>query len=300
MGRMEIRQLEGFVAVAEEQHFGRAAARVHLSQSALSRQIQRLEADLEVQLLDRTQRQAQLTAAGRAFLRDAREVLRWTVRARNAAKAAADGRAGTLRLGFVSSAAVEVLPRLLNAFRIGAPDATVHLVERYPDEILEALRAREIDFGISRGPFIHTDGLVVQDLEAEPLVVLMPLGHRLVARDAIPLLELATEPFVLPPRANARGYLESIYALCTSVGFVPSIAEEAEPMATLVALVAAGLGITLAPASVGAHARSVAVRPLADLPAGRTATTALSFVWRAEDLPPVAERFRLEAMATVR
>ncbi|MEO0559647.1 MAG: LysR family transcriptional regulator [Bacteroidota bacterium] len=300
MSHMEIRQLECFVAVAEEQHFGRAATRVHLSQSALSRQIQRLEADLGVQLLDRTQRQAQLTAAGRAFLRDAREVLRWTVRARNAAKAAAEGKAGTLRLGFVSSAAVDLLPRLLSAFRADATDATVHLVERFPDEILDALRAREIDFGISRGPFAHTDGLVVEDLEAEPLVVVMPLGHRLASHTSIPLLELATEPFVLPLRENARGYLESIYALCASAGFVPSIAEEAEPMATLIALVAAGLGITLAPASVGQHARGVVARPLADLSPGQTATTALSLVWRAEDLPPVAERFRREAQATVR
>ncbi|GAB5535832.1 MAG: LysR family transcriptional regulator [Rubricoccaceae bacterium] len=289
---MEIRQIECFVAVAEERHFGRAAERVHLSQSALSRQIQRLEADLDVSLLDRTTRQAQLTAAGRAFLRDAREVLRWTVRARNAAKAAAEGRAGTLRLGFVSSAAADLLPRLLGAFRAQAPDATVHLVERYPDEILDALRAREIDFGISRGPFMRTDGLVVQDLKAEPLVVLMPAGHALSTRDAIPLRELATQSFVLPPRGNARGYLEAIYALCASAGFVPTTAEEAEPMATLVALVAAGLGITLAPESVGRQAQRVVCRPLTDLPNGLAVTTCLSVVWRAGDLPPVAEIFR--------
>jgi len=294
---MEIRQLECFVAVAEERHFGRAAERVHLSQSALSRQIQRLEVDLEVPLLDRTTRQAQLTAAGHAFLRDAREVLRWTVRARNAAHAAAAGRSGTLRLGFVSSAAADLLPRLLGAFRAQAPDATVHLVERYPDEILEALRAREIDFGISRGPFLRTDGLVVRSLPAEPLGVLMPVGHPLASRTVIPLIELAEEPFVLPPRAHARGYLDTISALCSASGFMPTVAEEAEPMATLVALVAAGLGITLAPESVGQQAQRVVYRPLTDLPNGLAATTALSFVCRDEGLPPVAEVFRREAEA---
>ncbi|MEM9667227.1 MAG: LysR family transcriptional regulator [Bacteroidota bacterium] len=293
---MELRQIECFVAVAEERHFGHAAQRVHLSQSALSRQIQHLEADLGTPLLDRSTRRASLTASGQAFLREAREVLRWVDRARTAAVEAADGRLGALRLGFVSSAAVQLLPTLLRAFREGAPEASVHLVERFPDEILEALRAREIDLGLSRGPFDDTDGLVVESLGAEPLVVLLPSHHRLAAHAAVPLKDLRAEPFVMPPRHHARGYVQVLHELCGSVGFTPRVVEETEPMATIVAFVAAGLGLTIAPASVGAMARGgLVTRPLTGIPAHVTATTALSFVWREGDLPPVAERFRREA-----
>ncbi|MEO1478422.1 MAG: LysR substrate-binding domain-containing protein [Bacteroidota bacterium] len=295
---MELRQLACFVAVAEERHFGRAAERVHLSQSALSRQIQHLEADLGTQLLDRSTRRATLTASGQAFLRDAREVLRWADRARESARDAAGGRTGTLRLGFVSSAAVQLLPTVLRAFREGAAQASVHLVERFPDEVLDALRAREVDLGLSRGPFEDTDGLVVEPLAEEPLVALLPRQHRLAAYDTVPLSALAAEPFVLPPRHHAQGFVRVLYALCGSVGFAPRVVEETEPMATIVAFVAAGMGVTIAPASVGARAQGHLVgRPLSGVPPHVTATTALSFVWRDGDLPPVADRFRREAAA---
>lgn len=288
------------MAVAEAGHFGRAAAQVHLSQSALSRQIQRLEADLEVCLFDRTTRRATLTASGRAFLRDAREVLHWADRARTSARDAADGRGGTLRLGAVSSATVRLVPELLRSFRAHAPRSSVHLVERFQEEIADALRSREIDVGISRGPFVDRDGVGVLALRAEPLVVLLPSDHRLTSLAAVPLTELAREPFVLSPRYRSGGYMTTVMALCRSARFEPRIVEEAEPLAASLALVAAGLGVTLAPEVVGHRVQAgVEARPLADVPDAVIEATALSVVWRVDDVPPVGARFLHEATSYV-
>ena len=294
---MELRQIECFLAVAETRHFGRAAEQVHLSQSALSRQLQRLEADLDVRLVDRTTRRVTLTASGRAFLRDAREVRVWADRARKSAQEAADGQAGTLCIGAVSSATVRVLPNLLRAFREQAPRSSVRLVQRFQEEIIDALQAREIDVGISRGPFEGLDRLDVLPLRAEPLTVLLPSDHRLATLAAVPLAELAREPFVLAPRHRSGGYMATVLALCRSAGFEPRIVEEAEPLSATLTLVNAGLGVTLAPEVVGQNVQAdVEARPLADVPDEIIEMTALSVVWRANDVPPAVARFLREAI----
>ncbi len=294
---MELRQIECFVAVAEEQHFGRAALRVHLSQSALSRQIQRLEADLGTQLFDRSTRGANLTVSGRAFLRDAREVLHWVDRARESAQAAADGRSGTLRLGYVSSASARLLPVLLRAFRDEAPGTSIHLVERFQEEIIGALRAREVDIGIGRGPFADTNGLAIEPLGAEPLIALLPADHRLASQVAVPLTELARESFVLAPRHHVGSFMGTVSALCQSAGFQPRIVEEAEPLAATLVLVAAGVGITIAPETAGQHLPDgVIARPMVDVPDHVRAMTSLCLLWRDGDLPPVADRLRRQTI----
>ncbi|MEM1056620.1 MAG: LysR substrate-binding domain-containing protein [Bacteroidota bacterium] len=298
---MELRQIECFIAVAEEGHFGRAAQRVHLSQSAFSRQIQRLEADLGVRLFDRTTRRATLTASGRAFRRDAREVLHWADRARASAQEAADGRAETLRIGAVSSATARLLPALLRTFRERAPKSSVRLVQRFQEEILDALRTREIDVGISRGPFDTADGVGVLALRAEPLVVLLPTDHRLTSLAAVPLEELAREPFVLSPRHRSGGYMATVLALCRSAGFEPRVVEEAEPLAATLALVAAGLGVTLSPEITAQSVQTgIEVRLLAGVPPDVLDATSLSLVWRADDTPPVVARFLRTAEFVIR
>lgn len=289
---MDFRQLECFVAVAEALHFGEAAKQVYLSQSAFSRQIQRLEADLGVVLLDRTERRVRLTAGGKTFLTEARQALQWASRARASTLAAAEGRLGALRLGFVSSVSANVLPMLLRAFREEAPDVDVHLVERVPSAIVVALENQTVDVCITRGPLTAHPQLQSEQLRDEPIVALLPDVHPLAANEHVALTDLAGEPFVLFPRAHAVGYYDCLVGLCRAVGFEPRVVEEAEPMATIVALVGAGFGVTLAPASVAQGRLDVVGRPLTGVPPALPTRTALEVVWRKGDVSPTAARFR--------
>lgn len=259
---MELRHLRYFVAVAEELHFGRAAARVRIAQPPLSQQVRQLEAELGVVLLTRTKRRVELTPAGRAFLEHARQILAETERAKRMAQRAGRGEVGRLAIGFVSSADLDVLPRVLRTWRERFPDVEVELHALLTAAQVDALRHGRIDVGFVRLPMEET-GLAVESIRHEPLVAALPERHRLARRARVRLADLAGETMILFPRQTAPGYYDVFIAACRRAGFTPRMLHAAS-MQSILALVSAGLGVSLMPASIHNLQRAgVLYRPLA-------------------------------------
>lgn len=284
---VEIRHLRYFVAVAEELHFGRAAARLNMAQPPLSQQIRRLEELLGVPLFHRTKRRVELTDAGRAFLGAARETLRQAANAVDRAQRAHRGEIGHLALGFVASAAVAGLPELVRRFRARFPDVGLTLVEQTTAQQVEALLAGRIRAGLVRPPVAIRE-LELRLVAREPMVVALPSGHPLAQSGDVPLAALADQPFVLFPREQGPGLHDLIVAACAANGFSPAVVQEATQMQTIVGLVAAGMGLALVPGSLGRTRQPGAVfRPLRS-PAP---TVDLSVAWRRGDPSAALQAF---------
>lgn len=293
---MELRHLRYFLAVADELHFGRAAARLHLSQPPLSQQIRQLEAELGFQLFLRTSRRVRLTEAGRAFREEARLLLERLERAAAAARRVASGESGALAVGFVASATYALLPRLYRRFGQRHPGVALTLAEMSTAEQVEALRTGQIQVGLARPP-VGDDTLEAEPLLEEPLVAALPAGHRLAARREVPLPALAEEPFVLFPRQPRPGWIDVVQQACRAAGFRPAVAQEVLELSTAVTLVAAGIGVSLVPSSAQALGLSgVAYRRLR-APAPRTRLLALR---RRDEPSPAVRRFLEVAREVVR
>jgi DNA-binding transcriptional LysR family regulator len=283
---MELRHLRYFVAVADELHFGRAARLLGIAQPPLSQQIQQLERELGVELFVRARRRVTLTEAGRVFLAEARAILQRTAAAATAARRAARGETGSLSVGVVASATYGLIPRVFRTFRDRHPDVALTLAILNGALQVAALRAGRIQLGIARPPF-GDETLLAETLDEEPVLVALPEDHRLAGAKALRLKALAPEPFVLFPRERP-GWYDFVQGLCREAGFQPAVAQEAPDLATAMALVAAGTGLTLIPASVHDLRRSgVAYRPL--VAAG--ARTTLVALRRPDDGLPVVDRF---------
>jgi DNA-binding transcriptional LysR family regulator len=265
---VELRHLRYFVAVAEELHFGRAAARLHIAQPPLSRQIRDLEQEVGAELFVRGTRGVELTAAGRAFLGEVRQVLAQAERALRAAQRASRGETGRLRVGFVEAATYSgTLARVLGVFRQDVPDVSLGLFELDSLEQAEALREGRIDVGIvhSPPPDAHR-WLRVERVFEDRLVAALPRAHPLAARPHLALGDFAAEPFVFFPRFTGPTLYDHLIAACRSAGFSPRVVQEAAGWSTLAALVAAGVGVSFAPRSV-----AQVERPGRGLPAGARA-----------------------------
>jgi len=249
MKTVELRHLRYFVAVAEELHFGRAAVRLRMAQPPLSQQIQSLERELGVSLLHRTTRRVSLTAAGGAFLVQARRVLEQTERAVHTAQRASRGEIGHLAIGFVPSADLDILPRALRLWRARFPDADVELHALLSGQQVEALRHGQIQLGILRLP-IDDRSLVVKSIQREPLVAALPVRHPLARRARIRIADLKGDAMILFPRRTAPAHYDWLLGTCRRAGFTPRILHETESLQTNVGLIAAGLGVSLLPASI--------------------------------------------------
>jgi DNA-binding transcriptional LysR family regulator len=259
---MELRHLRYFVAVAEELHFGRAAARVGIAQPPLSQQVRQLEDQLGVALFHRTKRRVELTAAGGAFLEHAREILERTERARRAAQRASRGEVGRLAIGFASSADLDILPRVLRAWHARCPDVELELRALLSGAQVEALRHGRLHVGFVRLPADEAS-LTVERIHREPLVAALPAGHRLASRRRVRLADLAGDTMILFPRHTAPGYFDVFMGACRRAGFTPRLLHPGS-MQTNLGLVSAGLGVSLMPASIRNLQRSgVVYRPLA-------------------------------------
>jgi DNA-binding transcriptional LysR family regulator len=284
---MELRHLRYFVAVAEELHFGRAAARLGIAQPPLSQQIRQLERELDVELFARGGRRVELTEAGRAYLGEAREILQRVVRAGVAASRAARGETGTLAVGVIASAMQGLMPQVLRRFRARNPGVALSVGVMSSGVQVEAIRAGQLQLGFARPPF-GDETLVAETVHDEPVVVALPAGHALAARRTLPLVALAGQPFVLFPRDRRPNWYDFVLGTCRDAGFQPDVAQEAPEVATAMALVAAGIGVSLVPASVKDLRRSgVEYREIAP-PAPRTRLVALR---RAGEPQPVVLRF---------
>ena len=261
---MELRHLRYFVAVAEELHFSRAAERLHIAQPPLSQQIMQLEDELGVRLLERTRRRVMLTDAGRLVLEEARRTLAQAERVVSAARRAAEGSIGFLRVGFSSSAPYTTLPAILRSFRAQFPEVALNLFERSTEEQVELLAAGAIDVAFVRRPVENApESLIVKTILRERLVLALPHDHKLRNRRSVEVRSLRSEPFILFPRHAAPGLYDQIDSICGRAGFKPKVAQEAVQMQTIVSLVSAGLGIAIVPASVSnLHRERVVYRSL--------------------------------------
>ena len=290
---MELRHLRYFVAVAEELHFGRAAARLHIAQPPLSQQILRLERELGVELLRRNRRSVQLTDAGRLLLEHAKPLLAQADHLERLLRQAAAGEVGRLAVGFVGSASYETLPRILRAFRDRYPNVELRLEELTTVGQVAALLAGRIDVGLVRPP-VGDESLELTPLVQERLVAALPDSHRLARRRRVPVAALADEAFVLVPRRLGTGLYDDFLGVCREAGFSPHVVQEANEMQTIVSLVSAGIGVSLVPESVETFSPPrVAYRPLS----GPNASLEIALAHRRSDRSPLVESFR-EVAAT--
>jgi DNA-binding transcriptional LysR family regulator len=290
---VELRQLRYFVAVADELHFRRAAARLHISQPPLSQQIAALESELGCRLLERTRRRVELTPAGAAFLRDARAMLAELDVAVSTARAIDAGQAGVLRVGFVGSALLSIVPAAVQRFRRARPDVEVELRERSTVEALRSLGTGVVDVGLVRPPIEPDDTLRAEVVMRERTIAAIPAGHELAKLRRIPLRRLAAAPLVLFPRRQAPGFHDLLIGRLAATGTPPHVVQYAPEMLTIIGLVAAGIGVSPVPASVAHLALDgVTYRPLSGAPdselvavtrAGDEGTLVRAFVAEARD-----------------
>jgi DNA-binding transcriptional LysR family regulator len=284
-------QLQSFLVLCEELHFGRAAARLGIAQSALSAHLRRLEAELGTALLVRTSRTVALTAAGAEVRAGAERLLAdvdWTARR---ATAAAAGRIGVVRVGGTGAAMLGLVPRLIRRLGEEAPELVVEARQMPTQPQLDALAAGTLDVAFVRDPGDHA-GLRHETVHADVVDAVLPADHRLAARRSVRLAELAAEPFVLWSRSGAPKFHDEIVAACHAADFSPDVAYEVVGSIGRQAFVAAGLGVGLeASASACARHRDVRFVPLR----GRPLAAPIDAAWRAG--PPDARRERVVAAA---
>lgn len=279
---MDLRQLEYFVAVAEERNFTRAAERVHISQSGVSARIGRLERELGAELFDRSARTVTLTVAGKAALEHARAAL---------AAAGAVGRAvgevtglirGRLTVGMVVGCTLTPLFDALAAFHEAHPGVEIALLEDRSDRLLDGVRTGAVDLALIGTATAAPDGLESLTLISERLVVAVPAGHPLARRRQVALRDLMTHPIVcMPPGTGLRAVFDEA---CAEQGLRPAIALEAGAAQAIADLAVRGLGVAVLSVSMAETYRDrLTVRPLVDV--GTPALLAL--VWKGAHNPAV-------------
>jgi len=254
-GAMELRHLRSFQVVAEELNFSRAANRLHVAQSALSKTIADLESEMEVRLLDRNTHGVALTEAGTLFLARVRLILDETRDAVMEAQRRARGETGTLRIGFIGTLSQSLLPRLLQTYRTLYPSVDLILSELGPTPQRERILSGHLDCGfIGFAVDSAEPGLETVVVAEDDLVAAIPSSHPLAKQTAIRLKDLKHEAFYMTSQANAPVFNPWLIKLCEDAGFVPQVAREAERAATVLNYVAAGFGVSLFPSRIGALA----------------------------------------------
>jgi hypothetical protein len=277
--------LRSFVVVAEEGHITRAAERLNTQQPPLSLRMRALEKRLEVQLLRRKPRGVELTAAGEVLLTHARTLLEQHARALDAVQRAGRGELGRLIIGTIPTGPMHpLMPASVRRFRERYPDAAVALEECMADELLQRLRDERVDVAFLRSIPRDVSGLTVETLLTESMVVALPRGHALakqVATMQISMRDLQAEAFIVFARQQGPAFYDSTVAACHRAGFSPRIAQEAPRVTLALGLVAAGLGVSVMPASMQRVALDGIVFRRIDESAGISAVLALG--WRKND-----------------
>jgi DNA-binding transcriptional LysR family regulator len=243
---MEFRHLRYFVAVAEELSFTRAAAVLHVAQSAVSAQIRLLEDSIGVTLLERSSRHVELTGAGRSFLQGAKKLIFDLEELTRQTRRIGRAETGHLAIGFIGAQSHEWMPIVLRRFRQKYPDVEVILTEMVPSSQLEALSTHRLDLGVvgaidgKAPPGLHVECIA----EEEPLVG-VPSDHVLANLPFVRLVQLKDEGFILTSRENAPSYRSWLARLCQRAGFTPRVVQEVDRARTAVQYVAAGFGISI-------------------------------------------------------
>lgn len=285
----ELSHLRCFVAVAEELHFGRAAARLNLTQPPLSRQIQLLEHALDVRLLERTSRSVSLTRAGHGFLPEARRLLRLAEGAALAARRTASGDEGSITLGFTAASGYDFLPRLIKAFRSAAPGIDLVLKEMVSTDQFESLAAGLIDVGLVRPTFNRRE-VTSLCVVREPLLLAAPEGHPLAAVAEVQLADLDRQPMVTYSPYEARYFYDLLATLFASAAITPRYVQHISQVHSIMGLVKAGIGLALVPrAARNLGFEGVVLRPLA---LDASPVVELHAIWRPTNTNPAIATLR--------
>lgn len=291
---MELRHIRSFLSLAKTLNFSRTAEMVHLSQPALTLQIQALEHEIGVKLFERDRRKTSLTTAGAAFQREAAGGLAQLEQAIQNARLAAQGKLGVVRLGFVSTAGTYLIPKLINQYRRLNP-----LVEFSLRNILTAdqgpmLEEGSIDLGFLRMPFATGPNLEVRPIHREDFVLVVPASHLLAKKSAVRLRETAGETYVLYDRRHAPGFHDFVLGILSRAGVIPIVSQVAGEMPTLISLVASGAGISLLPVSAVKNTRAaVAGCKVSD----KIPISEIALAWPKKGAPPVVDQFRRFVLA---
>ena len=275
-----LRQLEYAVAVADERHFGRAAASVAVSQPGLSSQLRELERRLGVVLFERASGRVRPTAAGAEVIGRARSILTAVGELTEVAASFVGTVSGELRIAAIPTVAPYWLPGLSRVARERWPEARQDIQELQTGALVEAIGGGDVDLGLLAVP-VDTASLHVEEIAAEPFVLALPLGHPLAGSDPLPVGELAGLPMLLLPEGHCLR--DHAHSVCEIAGRVDAREVHGASLATLGQMVAGGTGVTLLPAAaVGVEARpgtGLTTRPLAAPAPGRT----IAMVWRRSD-----------------
>ena len=269
---MDLRQLRYFVAVAEELHFSRAAERIGIAQPPLTQQIQKLERSLGCRLFIRGRRTT-LTEAGTVLLDRARLIFEQVDSAEDAARRASRGETGKLTVGVPPSVMLLDLPAAIRKYRLRYPDVGFTLREMSTSAIEDGVQSGVIDLGFVRESAPPNSEIILK----EPVVAVLPSSHALADRSSIRLAALKGEPFVWFPRRLGPALLDHLARSCAEAGFTPNVVQEATQWQTVVSLVEAGMGVSLAPGCVRRFRwRGVAYATIPGL------STTVSACWRTE------------------
>lgn len=264
---MELRHLRYFVAVAEELNFTRAAERLNTAQPSLSQQIKHLEASLGVKLLDRSKRHVALTAGGKAFLADAREILARVERARQRAVRAERGKSAEIVIGVVPAAEIKILPKLMPLMERCLPKVRLVFHNLPSAEQKRLLATGSLDFGLLRGPF-EDPRLEVEDILWEKLVAGLPARHPLARKKTVSIRQLNDLPFIMVSREGSPELHDAVHAFCQRWGLHPRVAQQADNILGNLNMIRAGIGFALLPDyAASILPNGVVVKPLAWNPA---------------------------------
>ncbi|WP_316189221.1 LysR substrate-binding domain-containing protein [Bradyrhizobium sp. SZCCHNS1054] len=280
----DLNQLRCFVTVAEELHFGRAAARLNMTQPPLSRQIQVLEHIIDAALLERTSRSVKLTPAGRSFLPEARRILKMAESAAQVAHRIARGKSGSLKIGFTAAAAYGFMPELLAACRTRLPEADLSLKEMVSGDQIEALASGQIDAGLLRPPIARPE-FATKRVVAEQLLAAVPRRHRLASAESVSIKDFDDQPFIMYSPSEARYFHDLLVAQFMRAEVLPRYVQHLSQIHSILSMVRAGLGVAIVPeAASSLKIADVKLRPL-NL---RNATPVeLFLVWRREQDNPL-------------
>lgn len=280
---MEFKHLVGFLAIAEELHFGRAAARLHMAQPALSQQIRQLEKQLGVELFHRNTRSVTLSEAGHALLQPARQVLADVDIAKRAAVLGESEIVGRVVIGFAGASSHNALPKLARAVRAERPGIDMILQgQTYSGAALTGINGRQIDIGFCRLPVMDT-AIATRTYGYERLLVALPSDHRLAEKSTIEVADLALEPFVTFPGTQGSAVRDALMRVTMDAGFNPRIIQEAPDSYTILGLVAAGVGVTITVSSVQhIDTPGVVFRELS----GDVAELVAVLAWRKDNVSP--------------
>lgn len=292
---MELRHLRYFVAVAEHEHFGRAAAALHTAQPSLSTQIRQIEDEIGTPLFERTTRRVRLTPAGETFLEEARRVLQHLETGIERTREVATGMRGRLRFAYVSGAMHSVLPRILGDFADAYPHVAVHVETLSTEAQIAALREGRLDVGLFVTG-LNPEGLATTHAWRERLILALPAAHALTRKRVVRYEDLEGQPLVMYARSAGSRMGDSIVSVLRRRNVNASIVFEGSEADTIVGLVAARRGLALVPAAWATFALDgVAFRPIAPtqfLPG-------LSLYWNPRTLDPLVRSFNDSAIKTI-